>query len=171
MVRSPQEPVGFREFVDGRSTTLLRAGWLLTGNWTSAEDLVQTALMAVWPRWTQLSGDPEAYVRKVMLTTFLRWNRRRWTGEMPTASLTDRGSTADVFDRVDDSRALIGALALLPARQRAAVMLRYFLDLSEAQTAEAMGCAPGTVKSHTAKALSRLRTTPGLSDLLSGGGA
>lgn len=88
----------------------------------------------------------------------------------PTAAPGEPGPAADVFDQVDDSRALTAALALLPAQQRAAVVLRYFLDLSEAQTAQAMGCAPGTVKSHTAKALSRLRTTPGLSDLITGGG-
>lgn len=170
MARLPDEPVGFRAFVDGRSATLLRAGWLLTGDWGLAEDLVQTALMAVWPRWAQLSGDPEAYVRRVMLSTFLRWKRRRWNGETPTAALAEPHSAIDVFGQVDDSSGLTAALALLPARQRAAVVLRYFLDLSEAQTAQAMGCAPGTVKSHTAKALSRLRITPGLSDLISGGG-
>ena len=82
----PSEPDGFREFVEARSSALLRSGWLLTGDWPSAEDLVQTALAATWPRWTSLTRQdaPEVYVRKIMVNTFLRWRRRRWTGEIAT---------------------------------------------------------------------------------------
>ena len=70
----PSEPDGFREFVEARSSALLRSGWLLTGDWPSAEDLVQTALAAAWPRWTSLTRQdaPELYVRKIMVNTFLR---------------------------------------------------------------------------------------------------
>jgi len=74
----PSEPDGFREFVETRSSALLRSGWLLTGDWPSAEDLVQTALAAAWPRWATLTRQdaPELYVRKIMVNTFLRWRRR-----------------------------------------------------------------------------------------------
>src|SRR5215469_6164462 len=139
------EPDGFRDFVEARSSALLRSGWLLTGDWPSAEDLVQTALAAAWPRWASLRRQdaPELYVRKIMVNTFLRWRQRRWNGEI--------------------------APGRLPARQRAVVVLRYFADQTESQTAAAMGCSVGAVKSHAAKALARLRDAPGLSELMSGG--
>ena len=94
-----EEPDGFREFVDAHSRGLLRAGWLLTGNWASAEDLVQTALAAAWPRWATIRRveSAEAYVHKIMVTTFLRWQRRRWVGEIPTNPLPDRQESADAW--------------------------------------------------------------------------
>jgi RNA polymerase sigma-70 factor (sigma-E family) len=165
------EPDGFREFVEAQSRALLRSGWLLTCDWAAAEDLVQTALAAVWPRWTSLTraDAPELYVRKIMVTTFLRWKRRRWNGEITTAELPDRQAHGDVFGQVDVRQSLAAALDRLPARQRVVIVLRYFADLSEAQTAAVMGCSVGTVKSHAAKALSRLRDTPGLSEIMTGG--
>ncbi|HZZ95489.1 MAG TPA: sigma factor [Jatrophihabitantaceae bacterium] len=88
------EPAGFHAYVDAHSRALLRAGWLLTGDWSSAEDLVQTALAAAWPRWASLAT-PDAYVRRVMTTTYLRWQRRRWTGEIPTADAGSRGGPSE----------------------------------------------------------------------------
>jgi RNA polymerase sigma-70 factor (sigma-E family) len=163
------EPDGFRDFVETRSSALLRSGWLLTGDWTSAEDLVQTALAAAWPRWASLRRQdaPELYVRKIMVNTFLRWRHRRWTGEIATGRLPETPGY-DVFAQVDARQALLAALDRLPARQRAVVVLRYFADQSESQTAAAMGCSVGAVKSHAAKALARLRSAPGLSELLNG---
>src|SRR5919107_1756476 len=81
-------PIGFREFVTANSRDLLRAAWLLTGDWAAAEDLVQTALLRCWPRWSSISS-PEAYVRSALVRTFVSARRRRWTGEGPTAVLTD----------------------------------------------------------------------------------
>ena len=164
------EPDGFRDFVETRSSALLRSGWLLTGDWTSAEDLVQTALAAAWPRWASLRRQdaPELYVRKIMVNTFLRWRQRRWTGEIATGQLPETQGY-DVFAQVDARQALLAALDRLPARQRAVVVLRYFADQTESQTAAAMGCSVGAVKSHAAKALARLRSAPGLSELLTGG--
>src|SRR6202161_2519318 len=85
------EPDGFRDFVEARSSALLRSGWLLTGDWPSAEDLVQTALAATWPRWSSLRRQdaPELYVRKIMVNTFLRWRQRRWKGEIATGMVAD----------------------------------------------------------------------------------
>ena len=165
------EPDGFRDFVEARSAELLRSGWLLTGDWTSAEDLVQTALAAAWPRWTSLRRQdaPELYVRKIMINTFLRWRQRRWKGEVATGRLPEVAADGDVFAQVDARQALLAALDRLPARQRAVVVLRYFADQTEAQTAAVMGCSVGAVKSHAAKALARLRDAPGLAELMTGG--
>jgi RNA polymerase sigma-70 factor (sigma-E family) len=169
-VTRPAEPDGFRDFVEARSSALLRSGWLLTGDWPSAEDLVQTALAAAWPRWSSLERPdaPELYVRKIMVNTFLRWRQRRWNGEIATGRLPELQACGDVFAQVA-RQALLAALDRLPARQRAVVVLRYFADQTEAQTAAAMGCSVGAVKSHGAKALARLRDAPGLAELLTGG--
>jgi RNA polymerase sigma-70 factor (sigma-E family) len=165
------EPDGFRAFVEARSNALLRAGWLLTGDWPSAEDLVQTALAAAWPRWASLTRQdaPEAYVRKIMVNTFLRWRQRRWNGEIATRRLPELQAYGDAFAQVDARQALLAALDRLPARQRAVVVLRYFADQTEAQTAAVMGCSVGAVKAHAAKALARLRDAPGLAELMTGG--
>lgn len=163
------EPDGFRAFVEARSSALLRSGWLLTGDWPSAEDLVQTALAAAWPRWGTLDQAPELYVRKIMVNTFLRWRQRKWNGEIATGKLPETRAYGDVFAQVDSRATLTAALDRLPARQRAVVVLRYFADMTEAQTAQAMGCSTGTVKAHAAKALSRLREAPGLAELMTGG--
>ncbi len=165
------EPDGFRDFVAARSGALLRAGWLLTGDWPAAEDLVQTALAAAWPRWESLvrQDAPELYVRKIMVNTFLRWRQRRWNGEVATGRLPEAGGYGDVFAQVDARQALLAALDRLPPRQRAVVVLRYFADQTESQTAAAMGCSVGAVKSHAARALARLRAAPGLAELMSGG--
>jgi len=166
------EADGFAEFVAGHARELLRAGWLLTGDWALAEDLVQTALAATWPRWSQLvrADRPDLYVRRVMVTTFLRWRRRRWNGEISTGRLPDRPDRSDALAQVDVRTSVAHALAVLPPRQRVAVVLRYFADLSEAETARVMGCSVGAVKSHAAKAFSRLRDVPGLAEIMTGGG-
>jgi RNA polymerase sigma-70 factor (sigma-E family) len=132
---------------------------------------VQTALAAAWPRWTSLTRQdaPEAYVRKIMVNTYLRWRQRRWNGEVATGRLPEQQAYGDVFAQVDARQALIAALDRLPARQRAVVVLRYFADQTESQTAAAMGCSVGAVKSHASKALAKLRGAPGLAELMTGG--
>ena len=154
----------FSAFVRTRQRLLLQVGWLLTGDWAAAEDLVQTALLKTAPRWPQVrSGSPEAYVRRVMLTTFLAGRERRWTGEVPVDELPEAVSADDPFTRVGDRDALVAAVRTLPAGQRAVVVLRHVLDLSEADTADALDCSVGTVKSQNARALAalqRLLTAP-----------
>lgn len=159
---------GFDAFVRAQSRGLLRAGWLLTGDWTGAEDLVQASLAAVWQRWQEPDPlvTPVAYARRVMVTTFLRWRRRRWTREVPTAELPEHPAAADGAADADLRDALVRALQALPQRQRAVVVLRYFDDLTEAETAAALGCSVGSVKTHASRAMARLRTDPGLRDLL-----
>lgn len=159
-----QEPEGFREFVAARSPALLRSAWLLTGDEALAQDLVQTALARVWPRWSGLAepGRAEAYVRRVMVTTYTNWRRRRWRAERPTAEMPERAAARDEFAAAEIRHDLAVALATLTPRQRAVVVLRYFEDLTEAQTAAALGCSVGTVKSQTHKALAKLRLHPWL---------
>lgn len=154
-------PDGFHEFVAGRQATLVRAGWLLTGDAQLAEDLVQTALLKALPRWPKLhrEGGAEAYVRRVMFTTYVSWRRRRWHGEVPTGELPDVAPPRSPQTDWENQDAVVAALRTLPPRQRAVVTLRFYLDLSEAETAATLGCAPGTVKSQTSKALATLRRT------------
>jgi RNA polymerase sigma-70 factor (sigma-E family) len=157
-----QEPDGFREFVLARSPALKRAASLLTGEHAAAEDLVQAALARTWPRWgalNQTSG-AEAYVRRVMFTTYVNWTKRRWRGEIPSASPPEVAAPSDDIVAAEARADVQAALAVLTPRQRAVVVLRYFEDLSEAQTAEVLGCAVGTVKSQGSKALARLREHP-----------
>lgn len=158
------EPGGFRDFVVARSPALVRSAWLLTGNEATAQDLVQTALAKVWVRWARVTRHdaPEAYTRRVMVSTFLTWNRRRWHGEIAVASLPDRAATHDAFAEVDLRSLVAQALRALPSRQRAVVVLRFFDDLTEVQVADALGCSVGTVKSQTSKALNWLRGCPQL---------
>ncbi len=159
-----EPPNGFRDFVAARSPALVRSAWLLTGDEALAQDLVQTALAKTWERWERVERQdaPEGYVRRVMVSTFLSWRRRRWHGEVAVAAVPDRPLTADAFAEADTRRAVQSALRELPPRQRAVVVLRYFDDLTEAQTAELLGCAVGTVKSQAAKALAKLRNSAAL---------
>lgn len=146
----------FEEYVATRGRALWRSAWLLTGDAQRAEDLVQTALVKCWRRWDKIAADGavDGYVRRTLVTTFIDWRRRRWTGEVRTADLPDDWSAdADLSARHD----VLSALALLPRGQRAVIVLRFYDDLTEAQTAEALGVSVGTVKSQTARALSTLR--------------
>lgn len=160
------EPAGFREFVDALSAELLRTAYLLTGDWHLAEDLVQTALAKALPRWPRIvrRDAPEVYVRRILVTTFLSWRTRRWNGEVPTERLPDSNSP-DVEAASDARITLLAAIRTLPRRQRAVIALRFFDDLTEARTAEVLGCSVGTVKSQTARALVHLRKVPALEGL------
>ena len=146
--------VDFDSFVATRSNALLRTAYLLTGDHALAEDLLQTALAKAWRVWARID-DPEPYIRKIIVNTYASWWRRRWNGEQPTEDLPER---ADVTGSSSDERAdLWSAVSRLPKRQRAVIVLRFYEDLSEAETAAALGIAPGTVKSQTSKALRSLR--------------
>jgi len=150
----------FEAFVAARFPALRRAAFLLTGDWPLAEDLVQTALARSWPRWGRLRQDAafEAYVRRTIATTYATWWRRRWRGEVPTEVLPE-AAAGDAYAAVDDRDRVLRALATLSARSRAAVVLRYFEDMSEAEVAEVLGCSVGTVKSSVSRALTQLRAT------------
>ena len=153
------EPQGFRDYVVARQRALLRTAWMLTGNQHQAEDLVQATLERVWPRWQRVvrEGDPDRYVRRVLVNTYASWWQRKWRGERPTSELPEISGPDDGYARVDLADALRRLLPTLPRRQRAVLVLRYYEDLSEVATADMLGCSVGTVKSQTAKALARLR--------------
>ncbi|MBZ5733736.1 SigE family RNA polymerase sigma factor [Nocardioides sp. TRM66260-LWL] len=164
----------FASFVHARQHALQRCAYLLVGDAHLAEDLVQEALAKTYARWSkvQQQDDPEAYVRRALTTTAISWSRRRsWRGERATGELpeTPAGPPARVPDHLRDpgdalaeTGRVVDALRRLPARQRAAVVLRYYEDLTEAQTADVLGCAVGTVKSQVSAALAKLRLDPGL---------
>jgi RNA polymerase sigma-70 factor (sigma-E family) len=160
------EPDGFREFVAARSPALLRTAWMLTGDPQLAEDLLQTALARAWPHWSRIrDGQPEQYVRKILVRTHAAWRGRRWRGETPTAELPDVAES-DPFAASEDRVVLSRALFALPVRQRQVVVLRYYDDLSELAVADLLGCSTGTVKSQAAKGLQKLRALLGPASLL-----
>jgi RNA polymerase sigma-70 factor (sigma-E family) len=156
------ERVPFDTFVAGRGAALQRTAYLLTGDWALAEDLLQTALARVYPRWNRIvRDDAEAYVRKVIVNTWSSWWRRKWRGETPTDELPEHATT-DPYADADRRDAVRLALGRLPAKQRAVVVLRFHEDMSEAQVAATLGISVGTVKSQASKALAKLRADAAL---------
>jgi len=152
---------GFREFVLARGPALSRTAYLLTGDHQLAEDLLQQALTRTAVHWPRVfaGGNPEGYVRRAMVNERTSWWRRRRYTEVGAGALAAPGAAAvaDAADSVVRRIALARALAQLPVRQRAVLVLRFFEDLTEAQTAEVLGCSVGTVKSQAHDALARLR--------------
>lgn len=157
----------FAAYLAARGQALQRTAYLLTGDWALAEDLLQTALARIYPRWERIvRDDPDAYVRKALVNTWSSWWRRKWRAEVPTETLADTAGT-DPYAEADRREAVAAALATLPPKQRAVIVLRFHEDMTEAQVSELLGISVGTVKSQTAKALAKLRT----SDVLSGYGS
>lgn len=154
--------VEFEAFVASRSAALLRTAYLLVRDRGLAEDLLQTALTKSWFAWDRIHGDPEPYVRRVLVTTQYSWWRRRWTGELPSADVPETAGSSDTEVSAAASLDLWEAIGRLPRRQRTVVVLRYFDDMTEAHTAQLLGCSVGTVKSHCAKALAKLRVDAAL---------
>lgn len=150
----------FDEFVEDKSTALLRTAFLLTGDRGHAEDLLQTTLLRTMQRWSTARAAPEAYARRVLLNLSkdrLRTRRRR-PPEAPMPPETVELPKVDAgYDQVTDRRVVLDAIAELPLRQRQVVVLRFVEDLSVEQTADLLRCATGTVKAHTTRALTRLR--------------
>ncbi|WP_088287213.1 SigE family RNA polymerase sigma factor [Kineosporia sp. A_224] len=163
-MRRHDPPDGFAEFVTARSGALLRAAWALTGDRTSAEDLLQTALAEVWPKWARISAgqSPEAYVRRVLVSTFLSGRRRRWRGEVPSAQVPETAEDTDLAGRSAARDAVHRALLRLSPQQRSVVVLRYLEDLSIDETARTLGCSTATVKVQAGRALATLRSDPHL---------
>ena len=149
----------FEEYVRARNAALSRVAYLLTGDHHLAEDLVQQTLLRVAGRWGRIvaGGDPDAYVRRVMYHQHISW----WRRNRHAQSIADdpaRRTAPDPSDAVVATIAVRRALARLAPRQRAVLILRYFEDLTEAQTAQVLGISVGTVKSQSRDALARLRS-------------
>lgn len=151
-------------FVVNRSQRLLRTAYLLTRDWTSAEDLLQAALVKLWFAWPRVDGDPEAYVRRILVTTHVSWRRRLWRREVAQEYLPE-SSGPDETARHADRDALWRALHRLGPRQRAILVLRYFEDLPDAEIASLLGVTAVTVRSQASRALARLRDEADLSAL------
>ena len=151
----------FREFVAERWLALLRTAYLLTGDHGHAEDLVQTALIRVHRHWGKIerSGSPEGYVRRIMFNLHTDWWRRFGSRERMVRLTADieHPASADAYASFDLRDELWEALRALPAKMRATLVLRYFEDLGEAETAQILGCSTGTVKSQTSRGLQRLQ--------------
>jgi RNA polymerase sigma-70 factor (sigma-E family) len=150
---------GFEPFVQARAQQLTRYGYLLCLDAQLAEDLTQHALVALAKRWPRLRDDnPEGYARRVILHAVIdRSRRRRVIREDVMEQLPDRGGGVDATADLDERLDLEDLLRALPPRQRAVLVLRFYDDLTEAQTAAALGCSVGTVKSQSHHALNKLR--------------
>jgi RNA polymerase sigma-70 factor (sigma-E family) len=155
------EKPSFDEFVATRSTHLLRTAYLLTHDWSLAEDLLQTTLAKAWPAWMRMGEEPEPYVRRILVNAYASGWRRKWRGEIPHAGLPEVASAGHA-EAVAERDLVWQALQRLPRRQRAVVVLRYFEDLPEAHVADLLGISVGTVKSQTTKAFAHLRVDPTL---------
>ena len=159
------DDTSFEEFVVGSSARLFTMAMLLTGGHRAeAEDLLQGAFERAYRRWGRIArrADPEPYVRQILVNASVdRWRRLRRHPEAPLTVTGFDPGTADAAAALADRDLLLRGLAALPPRQRAVLVLRYFEDLSEAQTATVLGCTVGTVKSQTARGLARLRDSVG----------
>ncbi len=153
--------MSFEEFVQGSSPRLFRTALLLTGHdRAAAEDLLQLALERAYRRWARIcrSEDPERYVRRVLANAATdRWRRAARRPERPLPPGADPQAAGDHATAIADRDYLLRALAGLPARQRAVLVLRYFSDLSAGEIADELGCSVGTVKSQLSRGLARLR--------------
>jgi RNA polymerase sigma-70 factor (sigma-E family) len=149
----------FVAFARRRGPHHLRTAVLLTGDWHTAEDLVQTCLAKLYRVWHRLDTgvDPDSYLRRMLVNTQRSWRRARWRQEAPVEVVPDRAIGDDGQERHALADTVRRALAALPARQRAALVLRYYADLPEAEVADLLGCSVGTVKAHTHRGIQRLR--------------
>ena len=159
MGRDAAADAAFTEFAAASRSRLRSTAYLLCGDWDRASDHVQEGLIRVYVAWPRLvrQGGELAYARKAVVSAFLDASRKRSSTERPAAEHSDRASAEDIASAVADRAALMAALARLPARQRACVVLRYFEELDVRETAAALGCSEGTVKSQTSRALDSLR--------------
>jgi RNA polymerase sigma-70 factor (sigma-E family) len=156
-----RDEAAFVEFAGAVRGQLRRTAYLLCGDWDQASDHVQEGLIRVYVAWPRLTraGREHAYARKAVVSAFLDHSRRRSSTEVPAEPDGNVPSGQDVAESVALRAALMSALADLPPRQRACVVLRYFDDLSVTDTAAVLGCSEGTVKSTTSRALASLRST------------
>ncbi len=153
------QEAAFREFVVSRARGLLRSAYLLTGNLADAEDLVQSALAKTYQAWNRIEDRKalDGYVRRAMVNTHISWWRRRRLEEYPTDEIPDL-PVADTSGSSELRDSLQRAIDRLPQRMRAAVVLRFFEDMTEAEVADVLGVSQGTVKSTVSRAVAKLRS-------------
>jgi RNA polymerase sigma-70 factor (sigma-E family) len=151
-----RDEAGFRAFVEANGATLLHAARLLTGDHHRGEDLVQTALIKLYLKWGRIDA-PLPYARRALVTAHIDQSRRRWWGERPTETLPEVAAGSDGATAADSRDELRRMIAGLAPKERAVIVLRYYCDLSEQETAATLGMPLGTVKSTCSRALARLR--------------
>ncbi|GAB3871355.1 SigE family RNA polymerase sigma factor [Kibdelosporangium lantanae] len=152
-----EDDLAFREYARSRSTTLRRTAYLLCGDWHLAEDLVQTALVKLYRSWARVRASPtfDNYTRQILVRCWLDERRRPWRRREQRDGIVPDTPYHDSPEGISD--ALLAALAKLPHKQRAAVVMRYCDDMSITDVAAAMRCSEGTVKSQTSRGLDALR--------------
>ncbi|SDT83025.1 RNA polymerase sigma-70 factor, sigma-E family [Streptomyces sp. TLI_053] len=166
--------LGFEGFAATRWRRLVRTAYLLTGDHHEAEDVVQATLAKVFRSWSRISrlDEPDAYVHRALVNNNLTRHRRRRVRQLLVPVLPERAHSAGAGHRdVEERSVLLQALAELPPRQRAVVVLRYWEDMSEQQVAEVLGCSAGNVKSQASRGLAKLRGHPALAPYAVGTGS
>jgi RNA polymerase sigma-70 factor (sigma-E family) len=163
---TPRADEGFADYIAARLPSLRRLGYLLCHDWHRADDLAQAAAVKAYTHWSKASraDNTDAYVNAILVREFLHERRSAWFRRVSLAEPPEMAASPADHDSSLDLQA---AVAALPPRQRAILVLRFYCDLNIYQTAEALGCPPGTVKSQTARALSALRRTMGVSQAAS----
>lgn len=156
MNRTERE-AAYVDYVTARRAHLRRVAYALCGDWHRADDLLQTALVKLYVAWPRVrrAGSEDAYVRKILVRAAIDEARRPWRREQATDSLPDRPAPEQTS--TEERSVLFAALQALPVQQRAVVLLRHWLGLSVTETADELGLAEGTVKSHTSRGLEALR--------------
>ncbi|PPK69879.1 SigE family RNA polymerase sigma factor [Actinokineospora auranticolor] len=154
--------MAFEEFLAERLAPLLRYATTLTCDPHQAQDIVQDVLLRAQQRWTEIArlDLPSAYVKRMVTNEFLSWRRRRWTRDVsvPHGVMVDLvAASADPTTAVDDRAVLLAGIARLPRKQRAAIVLRYYDNRTDAEIADELRCSEGTVRSHISRAVDRLR--------------
>lgn len=155
--------VTFESFVEAELGSLLRFAAVLTGSRELAEDVLQDVLIRANARWETIGPmlHRRAYVRRMIVNEYLSWRRRSWRSvPAGTAEEVSDGQTPDIGAAVVQRHALLAALARLPRRQRAVIVLRYYEGLSDSEVARVLGCRPATVRGYVARALAALRVDP-----------
>jgi RNA polymerase sigma-70 factor (sigma-E family) len=149
----------FEEFARARLPAVLAFATVLAGQRATAEDLAQEVLIRAHARWDTIGqlDRPEMYVRKMILNEFLSWRRRSWRLIPSGGSELAAGTAPDHAADYAEHQALLAEIAKLPRRQRAVLVLRYYEDRSDAEIAEVLGCAPGSVRAYASRALAALR--------------
>jgi RNA polymerase sigma-70 factor (sigma-E family) len=156
----------FREFMHARWPVMVRLAYGLTGDQGHAEDVAQAAFARAYASWPRVcrAGDPDAYVRQIVINENRNRFRKHRVPERLTDALPEPGVAGDATPHYDDRSVLLAALQRLGPRQRAVIVLRYWLDLTEHETAASLNCSVGTVKSQASRALATLRQDTQLVD-------
>jgi len=148
----------YEEFLATRLRDLLRFSVVLCGDRGLGEDLVQDVLLRAHTGWDHIGSadSPFAYVRRMLVNEHVSW-RRKWSRQIPTADVSPVQSAADHAEQIADRDDLMPRLRALPARQRAAIVLRYYGGLTDLEIADTLGCSPGTIRGYLSRALATMR--------------